>query len=256
MQITTGQSFMLPLPRLPDEAIPLAMIWLPSSTFLMGSPRNEPNRIVEEEQQFEAIISHGFWIGKYPVTQAQWQVIMGNNPSHFQHINQNCPVENVTWYEAMEFCRRLNLSYGDCLPQDYSFSLPTEVQWEYGCRAGTQTTYNIGNSLKDLDRAAWHKDNSSGQTHPVGEKEPNAWGLCDMHGNTFEWCYDVPSSYPTFPTTDWVGEGNAGVRSIRSSSWATSLEATDHRCACRGAEIPDAKCPWFGFRVCLRQFLE
>ncbi|MBK6432577.1 MAG: SUMF1/EgtB/PvdO family nonheme iron enzyme [Anaerolineae bacterium] len=77
-----------------------------------------------------------------------------------------------------------------------------------------------------------------------------------MHGNTFEWCYDVPSSYPTFPTTDWVGEGNAGVRSIRSSSWATSLEATDHRCACRGAEIPDAKCPWFGFRVCLRQFLE
>lgn len=250
MQIITGQAFVLPLPGLPTEATVLAMVWLPPGTFLMGSPLDEPNRIEEEEHQFEAKVSRGFWLGQHLITQAQWQTVMGYNPSHF-HTSLNCPVENVNWDEAMEFCHRLSELFTEHLPEGYGFCLPTESQWEYACRAGTQTIYNIGNTLGDLDRVAWHKSNSLGQTHPVGEKEPNVWGLFDMHGNAFEWCFDPPSSYPDGPEIDWIGKGNGFVRSIRSSSYATSLEATDHRCACRGAEIPSGKCPWFGFRVCL-----
>lgn len=256
MQIAIGRSFILPLPELPTEAIALVMVWLPPGTFLMGSPPDELNRFEKEEQQFEATINLGFWLGKYLITQAQWRSVMGYNPSHFQEISINCPVDSVTWYEAIEFCQSMNELFADHLPTGYRFNLPTEVQWEYACRAGTKTIYNTGNALADLNRAAWHKGNSSDHPHPVGEKEPNGWGLYDMHGNTAEWCFDPTSAYPNAPVSDWVGVADGYVRSIRSSSWGTTPEDTGHRCACRGAEIPDAKVPWFGFRVCLRQFLE
>jgi len=251
MQIIIGHSFVLPLQRLPIEATALEMIWLLPGTFLMGSSPGEPDRFEEEERQFEATISRGFWLGKYSVTQAQWRLVMGYNPSHFQEISINCPVENVNWHETMGFCQRLNDLFADHLPVGYRFSLPTEAQWEYACRAGTRTIYNTGNTLADLNRAAWHKGNSSGHPHPVGEKEPNTWGLYDMHGNAAEWCVDPTSAYPDTPAIDWIGTADGYVRSIRSSTWNTTPEDTGHRCACRGAEIPSAKCPWFGFRVCL-----
>ncbi len=253
MKIITGQSFVLQLSDQPAAAIVMAMIWLPPGRFLMGSSPDEPNRIEEEEQQFEAVISQGFWLGKYLVTQAQWQEVMGYNPSHFQQISINCPVENIDWYEAMEYCRKLNELFADHLPLGYCFSLPTEMQWEYACRAGTRTIYNTGDTLADLDRAAWHNSNSSGHTHPVGEKDPNTWGLYDMHGNVAEWCLDSISNYPNGPATDWIGTGDGYVRSIRPGSWGTSREATNHRCACREAMPPHDKCPWFGFRLCLSQ---
>lgn len=252
MHPTLGQPFLLHLRDLPDAATALALTWLPAGAFVMGSPSAEPNRVQEEEPQFFATLSEGFWLGKCPVTQAQWQSVMGSYPRPLQELNPNCPMDNVSWHDAIKFCEELNGQFSDRLPAGYRFSLPTEVQWEYSCRAGTQTIYNVGDTLADLDRAAWHKDNSSGRPHPVGEKEPNAWGLHDMHGNTFEWCFDSPSAYPRAQATDWIGTGGGYVRSIRSSSWSTSREATDHRCACRGADIPSAKAPWFGFRLCLR----
>lgn len=252
MEITMEHSFVLTMPGLPSEATALTMIWLSPGTFLMGSPPDEPDRIKEEEQQFEATLGRGFWLGKYPVTQAQWQVVMGTNPSYFQQISINCPVENVNWHDAMAFCKRLNQLFPAYLPAEYGFSLPTEMQWEYACRAGTSMKYNTGATLVDLDRAAWHQGNSSGHTHSVGKKEPNVWGLYDMHGNTFEWCFDPTSGYPDGSATDWVGDGNGYVRSNRSSSWVTPWESTDHRCACRGYVSPDEKRSWFGFRLCLR----
>ncbi len=252
MNIIENQSFTLTLADIPDKATKLEMNWLPPGTFLMGSPLDEQNRTADEEQQFEATISQGFWIAKYLVTQAQWRSAMGYNPSYFQKLSMNCPVENISWDMAMEFCEQLNNSFTEQLPDGYRFSLPTEVQWEYACRAGTQTIYNIGNTLADLDRAAWHQGNSSGQTHPVGEKQPNAWGLCDMHGNAFEWCYDPTSDYPNTRFTDWIGTGDGYVRSMRSSSWATTPEDTSHRCACRGYVVPSSKRWSFGLRVSLR----
>lgn len=252
MQITLGRSFELPLVRLLGNAIAVAMIWLPPGVFLMGPDSGEPDLASEVGQQFEARISQGFWLGKHPVTQAQWLAVMRSNPSTFQQIKPDCPVENVSWYDAMEFCQRLNEQISPNLPRGYSFSLPTEAQWEYACRAGTSTVYNVGDTLADLDRAAWHKANSSGHTHPVGEKEPNGWGFFDMHGNTFEWCFDPTSAYPQSAATDWVGTGDGLVRSIRSGSWRTEPVPTEHGCSCRGYVMPDEKRSWFGFRLCLR----
>jgi len=219
--------------------------------FMMGSPISESERGEEEERQFEAKISQGFWLGQYSVTQAQWQAVFGSNPSHFQQC-LDCPVDSVNWHQAINFCQELNKIFGGELPKGYEFSLPTEVHWEYACRAGTITMYHSGQTLIDLSRVAWHKNNSSGHTHPVGEREPNKWELYDMHGNVMEWCFDSPSDYPNAPAIDWIGNGNGFVRNIRGGSWGTPPESVSLGAASRGYIQPDTVRPWFGFRLCIR----
>jgi formylglycine-generating enzyme required for sulfatase activity len=227
VKIVLEQSFNLVLKRLSPANKKLMMQWIPPGKFLMGSPEDEPGRIHElfdQERQFEATISQGFWMGKYLITQAQWQAVMGN---------------------------KLNSHFIDALPKGYGFTLPTEMIWEYSCRSGTQTIFYSGNTLADLSRVAWHKENSLGHTHPVGEKEPNNWDLYDMHGNVIEWCYDSPSDYPHPAATDWIGKGDGFVRSVRNGSYGTP-PPDSFRCASRGWVQPDVKRPWFGFRLCLR----
>jgi formylglycine-generating enzyme required for sulfatase activity len=243
MKIILRDSFSLSLSALPISAKRLKML---------GSPEDEPGREGGEERQFKATISQGFWLSQYLVTQAQWQVVIKGNPSHFVgHID--CPIENVSWHQAISFCQELNRSFFDTLPEGYKFCLPTEAEWEYACRAGTQTIYHSGDSLVDLSRVAWHEGNSLGRTHPVGEKEPNAWGLFDMHGNVFEWCYDSPSDYPDSHAVDWMGSGDGFVRSLRSASWKTPPGSTAFRCACRNWAEPNTRRSWFGFRISLRK---
>ena len=124
---------------------------------------------------------NSFVIGKYPITQEQYQAVMGTNPSYFKNNPQN-PVENVSWNDAQAFCQKLSKATGK------QYRLPTEAEWEYACRAGTTTHWYFGDNVSQLGDYAWYYDNSGGTTHPVGHKLPNAWGLYDMHGNTWEWC--------------------------------------------------------------------
>ena len=130
-------------------------------------------------------------ICKYEVTQKEYQEVMGKNPSHFKG-NENCPVESVSWHDAMAFCKKLTERERAAgrLSAGYKYTLPTSRQWEIACRAGTTTAYCSGDTLKDLSRVAWWLRNSNSGTHPVGTREPNAWGIYDMHGNVDEWCFN------------------------------------------------------------------
>jgi len=151
---------------------------------------------------------------------------MGKNPSNFNG-NDNCPVESVSWHDTQEFITKLNQK------DDKIYRLPTEAEWEYACRAGTSTIYYTGNSVDDLDRAGWYSGNSGNKTHPVGEKETNAWGLYDMHGNVWEWCQDWYGDYPSGSVTDPIGLPKGSFRVIRGGSWYSAAQS------CRSASRPD-----------------
>ncbi len=252
MNAIKGKLFSVGLETLPVEVKPLRLVWVPPGTFTMGSLEDEPGRTLEDIDQgyFEVTFSQGFWLGEHLITQAQWQIVMKDNPSQYKSC-PNCPIENVNWYQAISFCEELNKIFADDLPSEYKFSLPTEAQWEYACRAGTKTLYYNGNNLPDLSRVAWHKENSGGHPHPVGQKEPNVWGLYDMHGNVDEWCYDATSGYPDSPFVDWVGKGSGVARSFRGGPWSAPPSAPDFRCSCRAWLGPDMQLPFLGFRLCL-----
>ena len=165
----------------------MVFMYIPAGRFLMGSPASEAGRDDDEGPQHEVVFTEGFWMGKYPVTQAEWQKIMGNNLSHFK--GKRRPVDNVFEEDCQEFLKKLNATVGalyDVTP--LQFRLPRESEWEYACRAGTQTAYSFGDDPAQLGDYAWYWENSGRKTHPVGQKKPNAFGLCDMHGNVWEWC--------------------------------------------------------------------
>jgi formylglycine-generating enzyme required for sulfatase activity len=229
------------------------MLYVNPGTFTMGDKADKHLGSSQDNLQFDVTLTSGYWLGQYPITQAQWQAVMGNNPSHFKTVDQDCPVESVDWNEAMSFCRVLNEQFARDLPLNYQFTLPTEAQWEYACRAGTKTNYYSGNTLEDLDQVAWHEGNSMGQTHPVRGKSSNHWEFFDMHGNVAQWCLDSITDYPRMPSTNWVGTSGDNIKSIRGSSWNTPRENDLHRCSDRSGGEPDTKRPFIGFRLCLSQ---
>ena len=175
----------------------MEFVWIPPGTFLMGSPPGEAKR-QDDETQRRVTLSRGFHLGTCPVTQAQWQTVMGSNPSRFE--GDDLPVGGVLWNDCVAFCKRLGELAGN------RFRLPSEAEWEYACRAGSTTAYWFGDRASRggflglgredvLGRYAWYRANSGGQTKPVGLKRPNAWGLFDVHGGVWEWCSDRhPSS--------------------------------------------------------------
>ena len=173
-------SFIVNLPGLVAGATPLEMILIPAGTFTMGSPSNEKDRTIDEVQH-QVTLTKDFYIGKYEVTQAQWQAVMGSNPSSFS--GDNNPVELVSWNNCQEFITKLNqMGQG-------TFGLPTEAEWEYSYRAGTTTAFYWGEDTgySQIGQYAWYSSNSSSKTHEVGQKLPNAWGMHDMIGNVNEW---------------------------------------------------------------------
>jgi formylglycine-generating enzyme required for sulfatase activity len=152
----------------------------------MGSPESEPNRKADEERH-QVTLTRGFQMGKYPVTRVQWEAVMRGKPSEFRDLQGSVPVEQVSWNDCQEFITKLNT-----LVPGGGFRLPTEAEWEYACRAGTE-----GARYGDLGEIAWYQDNSGGSPHPVGQKKPNDWGLYDMLGNVLEWCADLAGGYPS-----------------------------------------------------------
>ena len=170
-------------------------VWCPPGTFLMGSPEEEAGRS-KEELLHQVTLTRGFWIGKYPVTQGQWLDVMGQNPSECRDAGLEAPIETVSWDDAQEFCRALSQR------DDREYRLPTEAEWEYACRAESSSIWCFGYDEEKLGDYAWYDMNSDGQTHPVGQKAPNDWGIHDMHGNVFEWCQDMYGDYPEGSTTD------------------------------------------------------
>ena len=167
-------------------------------------------------------ITKPFYLGKYLVTQEQWEAVMGNNPSNFKGPKN--PVEEVSWDDCQQFLDKLNDKIG---PAEASSQLPSEAQWEYACRAGSTTRYCFGDDESGLGEYAWYDGNSGGKTHPVGEKKPNAWGLYDMHGNVWEWCQDWYDGgyYAKSPTDDPTGPATGSNRVNRGGCWFSACQA-------------------------------
>jgi formylglycine-generating enzyme required for sulfatase activity len=200
------------LPSTWANSIGMEFVLIPAGTFTMGSPDSDTRAFGKEKPAHWVTISQPFYLGKYPVTQAQWEAVMGNNPSEYKgHPKQ--PVENVSWDDVQAFLRTLTEREGG---GDYR--LPTEAQWEYACRAGTETArYH-----PDVDAIAWYLGNSN-QPQPVGQKLPNAWGLYDMLGNVGEWCLDGRRDYTTTAVVDPMGPTSAGAdRVTRGGCWLNS----------------------------------
>jgi formylglycine-generating enzyme required for sulfatase activity len=191
----------------------------------------------DQEPVHEVTISQAFFMGKYEVTQGQWQAVMGSNPSHFKECGSNCPVEMVSWDDAQAFINKLNETN-----DGFKYRLPSEAEWEYACRTGTTVDY--------LDSTAWYSANSGSKTHPVGAKQPDGFGLYDMHGNVSEWCQDwYHPSYDGAPSdgSAWLSGGEHQFRVLRGGSWLD--DAPVLRSATRNLYPPDYRFNFFGFRV-------
>ncbi|MCL2155695.1 MAG: chitobiase/beta-hexosaminidase C-terminal domain-containing protein [Leptospirales bacterium] len=256
-------------------AIP-GMKWIKSGTFMMGQ-----SDISNASPEHEVTLTKGFYMGEYQVTQDEYVAVMGTNPSNFTGTG-DLPVEKVSWYDAIVFCNKKSIDEG--LNPAYSISgstdpdvwiaaapggivptisntdwnavimvpgadgyrLPTEAEWEYACRAGTTTVYNTGSNDISND-TGWYNANSGSMTHEVGTKQPNAWGLYDMHGNVYEWCWDWYGSYSSTAQTDPTGAVSGSNRVMRGGDWVS--DASYMRSAYRGGSGPYYRYYSIGFRV-------
>ncbi len=228
----------------------MSFLPIPAGKFMMGSSTEEEGRDSDEGPQTVVEISRPFWLGETEVTQAQWQTVMGTQPSSFTGDIQ-LPVEQVSWHDAMAYCEVLNEIYADRLPTGYHYTLPSEAQWEYACRATTETRFYFGDDVgeQEIAQYAWYESNSGSQTHPVGGKEPNSYGLFDMHGNVWEWCQDWIGPYSGGTLTDPLGIETGVSKVFRGGSWY------DTAWSCRSAErdrrVPGFKSSNLGFRVAI-----
>ncbi|MEY3402766.1 MAG: hypothetical protein RLZZ86_2382 [Cyanobacteriota bacterium] len=231
------------------KGIKLEMIAIPGGTFWMGSPTNEAERNNDEGPQHQVTVP-SFFMGKYPLTQAQYQAIIGNNPSYFKGNNR--PVETVSWDDAVLFCQKLSQRTGK------SYRLPSEAEWEYACRAGTKTPFSFGDNittdLVNYNGNYPYKSAPKGkyreQTTDVGTFPPNAFGLYDMHGNVWEWCEDDwHENYIDAPTdgSAWNSQSGSNTKLLRGGSW--NFFARYCRSAFRSWDSRDHRNDYFGFRV-------
>lgn len=250
-----------------EDDLALRMMLIPAGTFLMGSPDTELERFDREGPQHEVSVPF-FFMGKYPVTQAQWQAVarlpqvdreLNPEPSRFQ--GEKRPVERVSWYDAVEFCSRLSVK------TERKYRLPTEAEWEYACRAGTTTPFHFGKTITtdlanyqgiDDKKSKWSGSYGQGprgeyrkETTPVDCFEgANEYGLCDMHGNVFEWCEDHwHDSYKGAPNdgSAWLRDREDSLRVLRGGSWSSS----PHNCrsASRDYYSPSNRFNLIGFRI-------
>ena len=218
----------------PEGPAGMEFAWVPPGEFRMGS--TSPEADGDEQPVTQVRISRGFWLGKYEVTQDEWQAVTGSNPSRFSGCGR-CPVEQVSWEDVQAFIGTLNTQAGRAV-----YRLPTEAEWEYAARAGT-----TGDRYGNLDAIAWYRENSGRRTRPVGQKAPNAWGLHDMLGNVEEWVGDWHGAYSGGAVTDPRGPGSGSGRMLRGGSWYDSPGYV--RAPIRNVVDPGNRYDYLGFRL-------
>jgi formylglycine-generating enzyme required for sulfatase activity len=234
----------------------LQMLWVSPGTFTMGSPTNEAGRGADREDEHNVTLTKGFYLGKYEVTQAQYQAVMTGNSNGLsatpsQYTGNDRPVEKVSWDDVQVFLTRLNAAEQAAgrLPSGWQYVLPTESEWEYACRAGTITAYSWGNSIATAN--ASYISSGLSQTPDVGQYAANPWGFFDMHGSLWEWTADrYIAAYPTGTVTDPLGPESGSTRVLRGGSWVHPADFA--RSANRGWDEPNDSFNYLGFRLSLR----
>ena len=236
------------------NSIGMTLVLVPAGEFKMGSPDSDKDASYDEKPRHRVRITKPFWLGAHPVTVGQFRKFVAESQyeagprwrSEFPSQTDDHPVVCASWQDAKAFCVWLARREGN------QYRLPTEAEWEYACRAGTQTRYSFGDNESDLADHAWFDMNSSDQTHAVGQKQPNAWGLSDMHGNAWQWCedlYDKLGYHANSPTDDPTGPTTGAYRALRGGGWSDS--AGRCRSAHRYGNVPGDRGPILGFRVLL-----
>jgi formylglycine-generating enzyme required for sulfatase activity len=237
-----------------DPLSGIDFVWIPEGCFQMGPTETEKQYLTQvyDEETYKQYLEpelpqhevclDGFWMGKTEVTQAQWQQVMGSNPSRFEGDSR--PVETVSWNDAQEFLKKL-----DTQAAQEIYRLPTEAEWEYAARAGTTTMFSFGDNVDALGDYAWQTDNSEYTTHAAGQLQPNNWGLYDMHGNVWEWCGDwyYDAYYAKSPLENPQGPESGESRVMRGGAWSQKPYAC--RSALRSALNPEYGIDDLGFRV-------
>ena len=221
------------------NAVKLEMVLIQTGTFMMGAENVSEN----EKPVHKVTLTKPFYMGKYEVTQEQWQAVMGDNPSQFKEGAEagKRPVEQVSWDDvSAKFLPKL----AERMPKGWTPRLPSEAEWEYCCRAGT-----TGDYYGELDKMTWYEGNSENKTHPAGGKKANAWGLYDMHGNVWEWCADLKGDYPSEAVTDPTGASSGSYRIGRGGSWGG--DAKYCRSAYRDWGTPGYRGLRLGFRLAM-----
>jgi formylglycine-generating enzyme required for sulfatase activity len=234
-----------------EATAPTNLVFIPPGTFRMGSPTNEVGRFDDEGPQTEVTLTKGFYMGKYPVNEADYWAVVGGNPTP---SDPNYPVGSVAWYDATNYCakRTQQEAATGMIPQGSKYRLPTEAEWEYACRAWTSTRFFYGEDqgYTNLLNYAWYSGNSEGAfAHPVGQKLPNRWGLYDMVGNVRQWCQDRSAPYPGGSVTDPQGLGSDSYFVVRGGG--SDSDASGCRSAFRNSRSSGSARFHFGFRVVL-----
>jgi formylglycine-generating enzyme required for sulfatase activity len=233
-----------------DNSLSTPLVWIPPGKFTMGSPKSEGG-----QNQVQVTLTKGYWLGRYEVTQLEWQTVMQTTPWEGKNNvkeGDDYAATYVTWDDAMKFCEKLTETERQAgrLPAGWKYMLPTEAQWEYACRAGTTTRYSFGDKESDLGDYAWFVENAAnggaGNPHYVGSKKANPWGLSDMHGNVWEWCRDCFATKLPGGTEPEVSAGDSR-RVMRGGAWSNS--AGTCRSAHRDGHAPDFQDDDLGFRV-------
>ncbi len=243
----------------------MTFVWCPPGSFQMGSSaaqqdaatrflpaditpasRRKTEAAIRAEGPWHLVkLTRGFWMARTEVTRAQWIRVMGSDPSHFRDSGPGAPVESVSWDDCQEFVKRLNAAAAG--GKGRLFRMPTEAEWEYAARAGSESAYCFGDDAGALGDYAWFGANSGMKTHPVGSKKPNAWGLYDMHGNVWEWCADGYGPYPSASEVDPLRADSGAGRLGRGGGWDDF--AGDCRTAYRSyGRPPGFKASPLGFR--------
>jgi len=225
------------------HGVTMELVRIPAGQFMMGSRESEEGHTPHESPQHLVKIARPFYIGKYEVTGAQWQAIMGENPSWYP--GDELPVNKVSWLECQDFCMFMSRQVGR------KVRLPTEAEWEYACRAGTDTRFSFGSSREALGDYGWYEENSPRKPNPVGQKKPNPWGLYDMHGNVWEWCEDAFNSSYAGASADGsariAGDNPRNALVLRGGSWFSTWDQL--RCAYRWRRPNGMRSGYIGLRI-------